>query len=130
MDSKLRGKTNREWGYEAESIAAEYLIGEGYTIRDRNWKSGNIEIDIIAQKERVIAFVEVKARVGNFSDPLDTVDSKRRTKLIRGADIYLQRLDPLYFFRFDIITVSGTKEDYIVEHIPDAFMPPVGGPKR
>ena len=70
-----QGMQNREWGKQAEQIAAEYLIKEGYLIREQNWRVGNtIEIDIIAEKEGTIAFVEVKARKGNVIAGEDAVD--------------------------------------------------------
>lgn len=52
IDKKKQGAANREWGKMAEDIAAEYLLTNGYIIRERNWRIGNkIEIDIIAEKD-------------------------------------------------------------------------------
>lgn len=39
-DKQRQGSDNRDWGYEAESIAAEYFLKEGYVIRERNWHMG------------------------------------------------------------------------------------------
>ena len=70
IDKKKQGAANREWGKMAEDIAAEYLLTNGYIIRERNWRIGNrIEIDIIAEKDGIIVFVEVKAREGDFQSP-------------------------------------------------------------
>ena len=45
MDKREQGKANREWGKQAEQIAADYLLTNGYVIRERNWRVGNrIEI--------------------------------------------------------------------------------------
>ncbi len=61
IDKKKQGAANREWGKMAEDIAAEYLLTNGYIIRERNWRIGNkIEIDIIAEKDGIIVFVEVR----------------------------------------------------------------------
>lgn len=85
IDKKKQGAANREWGKMAEDIAAEYLLTNGYIIRERNWRIGNkIEIDIIAEKDGIIVFVEVKARKGDFQSPEETVDSPKRKKMIQG----------------------------------------------
>lgn len=128
MDSKhssnqYKGTLNRDWGAFAEDRAAEYLRRQGYTILERNLKFNKIEIDIVAQKDQVIVFVEVKARSGEYQDPVDAVDRKKRAKITAGADIYLRRLDQLYQYRFDIITLTGNQQDYTLEHYEDAFMP-------
>ena len=47
QDKEELGRENHEWGQEAEQIASEYLLKEGYTIRERNWRMGKYEIDLI-----------------------------------------------------------------------------------
>lgn len=126
-DSKnqQQGAINREWGHQAEQIACEYLLAQGYVIREKNLRYRNIEIDIVAEKDNWIVFVEVKARKGEYEDPLDAVDRKKQSKMVRGADIYLSNLTLIYNYRFDIITITGTPKNYQMEHFPDAFMPPL-----
>lgn len=128
---KALGARNREWGAEAERIAAEYFIKEGYTIRERNWRIGNhIEIDLILEKDRTLIFVEVKSRMKDGQDPTEAVDFRKRTKMIRGADIYLKQQQFRYQYRFDIVTLTGDKNDYEFKHYADAFLPPVNGGRR
>lgn len=125
------GKSNREWGQEAETIAAEYFIKEGYIIRERNWRIGNhIEIDLILEKDRTLIFVEVKSRKEGGQDPVDAVNHRKRQKMIRGADIYLRNQQFLYQYRFDIVTFTGNREHYEMAHYADAFLPPVNGGRR
>ncbi len=122
-----QGHANREWGKKAEDIAAEYLLKEGYVIRERNWRIGNsIEIDIIAEKERTIVFTEVKARKGNFILGEDAVDEKKMKKIIRGGNVYLSTLPFLYKYRLDMVIITGTPDNYTLHHYPDAFLPTVG----
>ena len=121
--NKRKGTLNRDWGAFAEDRAAEYLRKQGYTILERNLKFNKIEIDIVAQKNQEIVFVEVKARSGDYQDPVEAVDRKKRAKIPAGADIYLRRLDQLYQYRFDIITLTGNQQDFTLEHYEDAFMP-------
>ena len=126
VNKTKQGFANREWGKKAEDIAANYLVCEGYIIRERNWRIGNtIEIDIIAEKDGVIVFVEVKARKGDFILGEDSVDEKKMKKIIRGGDIYLRALPHLFKYRLDMIIIKGSAEEYSITHYPDAFLPSV-----
>lgn len=121
-----RGRENNEWGHIAEEIARDHLIVSGYTIREMNWRMGNLfEVDIIAEMGNSIIFVEVKARKN--IDPVDAVNNKKRKLMIKAANIYLNLLPRFYEYRFDIITISGTRDNYVLDHIPDAFLPPLNG---
>lgn len=125
MDKEIQGKHNREWGAEAEKIAYDWLLTHGYVIRETNWRIKNtIEVDIIAEIPGTIVFVEVKARKDRDA-ALEAVDSKKIRKMVRAADTYLKELDKIFQYRFDIITIIGTKDNYTFEHIPDAFYPPL-----
>lgn len=126
IDKKKQGQANRDWGKQAEQIAADFLISEGYVIRERNWRCGNhIEIDIIAQEGTTIAFVEVKARKGDCQMPDESVNLKKQKNMIKGGDIYLRGLNRFYYYRLDIITITGTSDNYTLEHLKDAFLPPL-----
>lgn len=116
---------NRAWGHEAETLAAEFMLRNGYVIRERNWRMGSLEIDIIAEKDNTIIFVEVKARMPGGQDPISAVDRRKRQRIIRAADSYLRAMTRRYEYRFDIIAFTGTKESYDIAHYPDAYMPQV-----
>lgn len=125
-DKQKQGQANREWGKQAEDIAADYLTAEGYVIRERNWRCGNhIEIDIIAQEGTTIAFVEVKARKGDCLLPDESVDLAKQKKMIKGGDIYLRNQTKFYEYRLDVITLTGTPDNYQLSHLKDAFLPPL-----
>ena len=67
-------------GKKGETIAKEYLLEKSYSIVEKNWRYVKAEIDLIAQKEDVIVFVEVKTRSSNnYGDPESFV-SDRATK--------------------------------------------------
>lgn len=121
------GKENLDWGHVAEQIAADYFVKKGYTVRERNWKCGKLEIDLILEKDRTIIFVEVKARKQGTQDPIDAVGREKRQRIIRAADTYLRSLNMLYQYRFDIFAIIGNREDYRLSHYADAYMPPVNG---
>lgn len=125
---KQRGEENRKWGKEAEEIAMNYLFSRGYAVRERNWKApGGIEIDLIAEKDFRIVFVEVKARKGDNQDPVEAVDNKKRSKMIQGANIYMSRFPMDYQYRFDIVAVTGNPSDHTLKHLEDVFLPPING---
>lgn len=118
-------KQGNEWGAAGENLATEHLIKEGYTIRERNWKCGKLEIDIIAQTGSMIVFVEVKSRNGKHGDPLDAIDSQKINRIVNAANIYMKSIDYDMDSRFDVIAITGNANDYTLEHIPDAFFPPL-----
>ncbi len=111
------------WG---EKLARELLLTQGYTIGAENTRYGNVEIDFIAFKYDMVVFVEVKTRSTDFIDPMEAVDRRKQARMVRAADAYLRDYDLTLDYRFDVILVIGTPEDgHTIEHIPDAFMPPM-----
>ncbi|MCS7061694.1 MAG: YraN family protein [Anaerolineae bacterium] len=76
------------WG---EAIAARYLAERGYTVRDRNWRAGHGELDIVAECADVLIFVEVRVRRSDqFGTPEESLTARKRAKLIETAQAYLQ----------------------------------------
>lgn len=116
-----------EWGRKAEEIVAHWLRSHGYTVREQNWrpKTSKSEIDIIAQKDDLLAFVEVKARSDKELDPADAMTDKKIKRVVRGANSYLDTQEFDFFYRFDVATVSGSPDDYILDYLEDAFLPPL-----
>lgn len=112
-------------GEEAEEKAAGLLLGLGYRIAERNWRSGRRgEIDIIAYDGDVLVFVEVKSREAtSLEKPLEAVTAAKRKKLLSLAREYLYR-SGLYGkvdCRFDVIGITRQPVGYKIEHIKDAF---------
>lgn len=116
-----------KWGKQAENIVCEFLISKGYTVRERNWrpKTSKSEIDLIAQKDDTLIFVEVKARSDKDVDPSDAVTAEKIKNVVRGANSYLQAQDFDFFYRFDVASVSGNINDYKLDYLEDAFLPPL-----
>ena len=78
-----------------ETAACNYLKERGYEIIERNFRKGYGEIDIIAVKEDLLVFVEVKTRSNNkFGTPFEAISSKKLGKLITGAKFYKYVLHP------------------------------------
>lgn len=125
MDTLERKRKDLEFGCFAESKATEFYISQGYAIRERNWRTGKIEIDIIAQKDNIVAFIEVKARSGKDIDAAESVSLNKMKSMARGADIYLRNLDGDFEYRFDIFALTGNMDDYSIELFTDAFISPL-----
>ena len=130
--AKKKKQDAEQYGEWAENYAAEYLCTKGYIIRERRWVPfvGKGEIDIIAQMGDEIIFVEVKAREESLDAAIQSVDSAKKRYIARGADKYLKYLDDMHPYRFDIIGIGGTQESPELEHIEDAFLPPLTSVSR
>lgn len=115
------GKHN-EFGKEGEQIAVDYLIKHGYAIKHRNFRYLKSEIDIIAQKENVLAVVEVRARSNDqIISIADTITQKKIKLLVMGANYYVTERDLDVDVRFDIIAILKNKKIFKIEHLEDAF---------
>ena len=112
------------FGKEGEDLAAAYLQEQGYTIVDRNWRSGHLELDIVARKDREWIIVEVKTRRNTrYQEAVDAVDLKKIKRILKAADAYIRECNVEGYVRYDIITVVGTGDRPAIEHIEDAFQP-------
>jgi putative endonuclease len=77
-------------GRTGERLAAESLLSKGYSILERNFRCRQGEIDLVAEDEQDIIFVEVKARRGiSFGLPEDALTLRKRRKLVELASYYL-----------------------------------------
>ena len=114
-------------GREGEKYAADYLEEQGYVILDRNWMCGHKDLDIVAVKDGTLVFVEVKTRTGtDWGDPEDAVTDKKIRNIVHAADAYIRYRCLDMDVRFDIISIIMDDTGYYrVEHIKEAFFPPV-----
>ncbi len=114
----------QELGKKGESIAADYLRKKGYQIRAMNWRHTPAEVDIIAEYQGVIVFVEVKTRSTNsktFGYPEDAVTDAKERLLAMAAEAYLAEHNLDVEMRFDIIAIVLTPYQTHIRHIEDAF---------
>lgn len=98
-----------------------FLKGNNYKILEKNYFYKHCEIDIIAEKEEEIIFVEVKTRTNNkFGSPRDSVNFYKK-KNIKMAAKYFLYVNRLYnsFIRFDLIEVYCRNERVYINHIKD-----------
>ena len=115
---------HNDFGKLGEEIAANYLVGKGYEIVERNWRNTHKEIDIIAKDGEDLVSVEVKTRqTDEYGNPDIAVTRKKQRLLIAAANAYLfmNKLD--VETRFDIISIIFKDGEPVIEHIEDAFLP-------
>lgn len=113
---------HNDLGKLGEAMALTYLEKNGYTILETNWTFQKAEIDIIAQKEQILAIVEVKTRSSiDFGLPQDFVKPKKIQLLVKAVNEYVIANDLDCEVRFDIIAVQKLANDFKLEHLEDAF---------
>jgi putative endonuclease len=109
-------------GRWAEDQAAAHLRSRGWRIVARNWRFHHKEIDVVARRRGVVAFVEVKARTRPWGHPLDTIDARKRRDLAvaaRGWVALRGRTGETY--RFDAVTVIRDRDGIRLEHVEGAW---------
>lgn len=117
---------NAALGNRGEELAATYLRQHGYSIRDRNWRSGRTEIDIIAENSGFVVFVEVKTRSADYHiHPAEAVNVPKQRTIINAASNYITRNGLVKEARFDIITVINSATGAEIDHIENAYYPTI-----
>lgn len=117
----IENRNKRKIGIKYENIAANYLIGHGYNILEKNYRNRCGEIDILAEKDEVLIIVEVKFRKSTvYGDPLDAVDLRKQRRICRTTLYYYMEhgygMDKPC--RFDVIAIYGNDT---IKHIEGAF---------
>ena len=123
------GDPRRGRGRRGEQLARDHLARRGYDIIQTNFHSRYGEIDIIARKGDIVAFVEVKARRDrSFGEPFESVSPRKQSQIRRMARAWLMvnAHDSAYgdcCFRFDVISIMLDKAGGAIEldHMEDAF---------
>jgi len=116
-------KVTKRIGNSGEELAADFLSKNGYKILTRNYRWARGEIDIVAEKDNMLIFVEVKtARSKNFGAPETWVTERKQQQVGMVASRYLQENEIVdKDCRFDVIAISATGKDWQIKHIENAF---------
>jgi len=125
--AERRGKS--AIGKLGEEIACNYLLENGHTIIDRNWRSGHLEIDIVSLDKDGMHFVEVKSRTAPYQvEPEENVDYAKQKRIASAAQNYLLKkalkagIGDVEVF-FDIVAVVFEGEKIDVKYFPQAYVP-------
>ncbi|MGI6003878.1 MAG: YraN family protein [Christensenellales bacterium] len=109
-------------GKSGEDRAADYFVSQGYSVLERNFRTRRGEIDLIVQRDGILAFVEVKTRAGRrFGAPMEAVTAKKRITIIKVAQEYMQKNPDSSHqqMRFDVVECM----QHTLKHLPDAYRP-------
>ncbi len=114
---------SKQFGSAAEQFAALYYKNNGYSILACNFTVRGGEIDVIAQKDNTVVFVEVKARGDNsIAKPCEFVTPSKIKKIICAARVYLSlNFNTEPFVRFDVAEVTRRDGELIINCIENAF---------
>jgi putative endonuclease len=112
-------------GLAGERAAIRFLEARGWRILDHRFRMGRLEVDVIARRDQVVSFVEVKTRGGDaFGSPLEAVGWAKRREISRVASAWVDRHGrPGDTYRFDVIGVTVSHRRTRIDHVEDAFKP-------
>ena len=124
-DKAIRASARQEAGQEAEILACTHLEAAGLRVLQRNFRTRTGEIDLVMREEDLIVFVEVRYRRDTrFGTALETIDLRKRRKLVNTACMFMQKYDPSgrMRYRFDVVGISGElSSNPVVQWVPAAF---------
>lgn len=113
----------RTLGQRGEEAAIRYLRDQGFWIRERNWRRGTLEIDLIAERWDTLHFVEVKTRrAGSWQSSAEAINAAKIRALAQAMRDYtaLHRL-PLNV-QFDVCAITAHPTGHLdIDYIPNAF---------
>lgn len=118
---------HNDFGKEGEQVAQRFLVEHGYHILTTNWMFGKGELDIVCEKDDLLIVVEVKSRSTEyFEHPKDAITNAKIRRIVNTTHEYIMSHDLHKDVRFDVVSViPDGHSGYKIEHIEDAFLPPV-----
>jgi putative endonuclease len=101
----------RDLGQRGEELAVAELTRRGYVVRQRNWRCQDGEVDVVAEHDDWLVFVEVRTRRGrDLGTPEESITEAKRARLVRVAQSYLSEFEPVELdWRIDVVAVEMTR---------------------
>ena len=111
-----------EIGSAGEELVAQDLRRKGYTVLTLNYTKPYGEIDVIARRDDMLIFVEVKTRTKNYFDPAELVTPAKQKRILTAASSYIfeNNYDTMAC-RFDIALISWHATTPTITYLHDAF---------
>lgn len=110
-----------EIGKSGERLAETFLAEKGFQILHKNWRYGRFEIDLIATKNAMLHFFEVKMRSSGRVLPEEAVNKKKYRSVMQAIEQYLHLYPQHTDFRFNILSIVHTPPDapvfYLIEDV-------------
>lgn len=114
--------THIETGKQGEKQAALFLESKGFEVVARNYRYKKAEVDLIIKKEKLLVFVEVKARSKTaYGMPEEAVTPAKVKLILAAAEEYILSTDWQFEIRFDIVSVVFGRQATEIVHLEDAF---------
>lgn len=114
---------HNQFGKKGEEMAQCYFQRSGYTILHRNWRYLHYEIDLIAQKGKLLHFIEVKIRSsGKHGLPEESVTRKKLKFLLKAADEFLYQNPQYKLIQFDILAITMNNDEAEYFLIEDVYL--------
>jgi len=108
-----------------EAAAREFLEAQGWTVRNTNYRAGREEVDLVVERGKVLAFVEVKTRSGptTWGSGLAAIDPRKQVRIRRVAAEWLRAHGASGdTVRFDAVHVIARRDgSFVIEHLSDAW---------
>ncbi|OBZ16865.1 YraN family protein [Bacillus sp. FJAT-26390] len=126
-DDRDKRDNRKQTGMFGEAAACDYLLSKNYSVLERNWRCRSGEIDIIAEHEGRLVFIEVRARKqnGRFGTAAESVDRRKQQKVRETAQVYLRSAGRSNAsVRFDVIAITINRTDETIvecKHYEGAF---------
>lgn len=120
------GGNRRKLGAYGEALAEQRLCQDGYRIAARNWRCRTGEIDLIAEREGTVVFVEVRTRTdtGTRGTAKEALSARKQVQVRETARtyLYMHKIDGVPI-RFDAVCITLNRDGTVqsLEHIPHAF---------
>jgi putative endonuclease len=122
-----RGETGRM----GEELALRFLLNEGLSLLEKNWRCGHMELDLIMEsrrgleREKVLHIVEVRSLKEPYTkEPFESVGYRKRMSVMKAARCYVAGCRDEYNVQFDVVSVVFSVEgECRLDYFPDAFSP-------
>ncbi len=115
---------HNDTGKAGELLAAQYLQQQGFTILHSNWRYSHYEIDIIAHRNELLHFIEVKTRRSNtYGNPEESISRKKLECLLKGGAAYQEQYPQWKKVQYDALSITclpGKPVEYLF--IEDVYL--------
>lgn len=118
------GGDSRALGAWGERLAERHLRGLGFRMLARNLRLRSAELDLVALEGRTLCFIEVRTRrARGFGTPEESIDARKRARLVRAAGAALReyRWPRFVRLRFDVVAIDAQRDPPEIRLIRDAF---------
>lgn len=118
----MHSNSRNQIGKSGEDFVANWLKGQKFKILEQNFRRRCGEIDIIAQKGKLIAFIEVKLRTAKYFNTSEVITTSKQRKIVSTASYYIACNNVSdKIIRFDVALIEKQDDNFILTYIPNAF---------